>query len=811
MIYHHLIIILRNLWRSKVYSSISIGGLAVGMACFLLVLFYVRFEQSYDDFHRNGDRIYRVVRESTTDTYTERRSNTGPPVAPILLNNFPGIRQVVRFTTFFEGTVGAGEKSFSEHGFIFADNAVFDVFTFPLLRGDPTTALRDPSTVVLTPEMARKYFGDADPIGRVLTLQAGFMKDQAEFTVTGIVQDPPANSHIKFDFLASYASLRSIVGSDFLEHRWECPTWVYVELRPGQSSADLENQFPAVFDKYVDKANFKSVRFTLQPLRDVYYHSIGMGGIFGDFGIQFISVTLLAVAGLVLLIASFNFMNLMTARAPTRSREIGLRKVMGADRLLLAGQFLGESLVSSFLAVVLAVLMVELLLPAFTSLIRDAFPTFGILPPRTIIFGLFSNIPFVLGTGLVVGMLSGIYPAVYLSALQPAEAIRQTGSMGSSALFRKLLVIAQFAAAAVLITSAIIVYSQINYMQHKDLGFEKDFVLTIPINDASVREHVDALKVELLQHSEILGVTAASQVPGVGSQNGILLASGTRRDVDLGIIYVDQDYVRTLGLHMADGRDFSPAISADKDNAILMNETAARLLGWEGAHGQEAQLYFKENGRVVPMYRTKLVGIVRDFNFRDLTTPIQPVILKIAPVRWTTLFVRINPAERTKAMADIEKSWSGFHFRQALQWSYLSDEIAKSFSIIDVLDTLVETGSVLAFVIACLGLFGLALFIMERKTKEIGIRKTLGASVRQLEFMLSRSFVLWVLLGNVIAIPISYSIMNEFLQIFVYRIDVGPGVYLLTGGVTCVLALGTVMVQAIKTSRVNPVDTLRHE
>ena len=811
MITHFLRIIVRNFVRAKIYTLINIGGLAVGMACFLLVLFYVRFEQSYDDFHRNGDRIYRVLRESTTDTYTEKRSNTGPPVAPILLNNFPGIRQVVRFTTFFEGTVGAGEKSFSEHGFIFADNAVFDVFTFPLLRGDPKNALQDPLTVVLTPEMARKYFGDADPIGRVLTLQSGFMKDRAEFTVTGIVQDPPANSHIKFDFLASYASLRSIVGSDFLEHRWECPTWVYVELRPGQSPADLERQFPAVFDKYVDKENFRSVRFTLQPLSDVYYHSIGMGGIFGDFGIQFISVTLLVVAGLVLLIASFNFMNLMTARAPTRSKEIGLRKVMGADRLLLAGQFLGESLVSSFLAVLLAMLMVELLLPAFTSLIRDAFPTFGILPPRTIAFGFFSNIPFVLGTGLVVGILSGIYPALYLSALQPGEAMRQTGSTGSSALFRKILVIAQFAAAAVLITSATMVYSQISYMQHKDLGFEKDFVLTIPINNASVGEHYEALKAELLQHSEILGVTAASQVPGVGSQNGILLASGNRRDVDIGIIYVDQDYVRTLGLRMADGRDFSPGISADKDDAMLMNETAARLLGWDGVHGQAAQLYFKENGRVVPMYQTKLVGIVRDFNFRDLTTPIQPVILKIAPVRYTTLFVRINPAERKKATADIAESWSGFHFRQALQWSYLSDEIAKSFSIIDVLDTLVGSGSILAFVIACLGLFGLALFVMERKTREIGIRKTLGATGQELVFMLSRSFLVWVIVGNIIAAPISYFLVGQFLQLFVYRIEIGPSYFLITAAVSCFLALGTVATLALKAANANPVEALRNE
>jgi len=603
-----------------------------------------------------------------------------------------------------------------------------------------------------------------------------------------------------------------MVGNQFVDHNWESPTWVYVQLQAGYSAQELEKQFSAFVEKYVDKQQFASVKFSLQPLKDIYFHSLGMGGLFGDFGIPFISFVLLIIAGLILLIACINFMNLATARSATRAREIGVRKVLGANRFRLMQQFLGESLLYSFLALILAIVLVELVLPTFKTLVRNAFPTFGIFAKRQIDIHYAQNISSIVLTALVVGIISGLYPAFYLSALQAAQVIKGEARSGrSSAWFRKFLVVSQFAASTILIISSLLIFRQIQFMKHKDLGFNKDYVLTIPIYDRSLRDRYELFKNQLLQNPDILGVTASSQVPGVGSQNAILLKSQTHEDVELGIIRVDPDYVKTLGIKLASGRDFSKVIASDAEHAILMNETAIEKLGWQEANGQEIELYFKNQGKVVPVCQVSLVGVVKDFNFREVSMPVQPLILKIDPLWYSHIFVRINGKDISATIDDIKKSWQDFHFNQSFEFSFLADEINKVYAMYDTLTAIVSYGAFLAIFIAGVGLFGLAFFLVERKTKEIGIRKAFGASVAQIVMMLSKSFLKWVLVANLIAWSLAYYLMNKFLQNFHYRINIGVGVFVVTALMTLFFALITVSYQALKAALANPVEALRYE
>lgn len=587
---------------------------------------------------------------------------------------------------------------------------------------------------------------------------------------------------------------------------------MYVQLQAGYSAQELEKQFSAFVEKYVDKQQFASVKFSLQPLKDIYFHSLGMGGLFGDFGIPFISFVLLIIAGLILLIACINFMNLATARSATRAREIGVRKVLGANRFRLMQQFLGESLLYSFLALILAIVLVELVLPTFKTLVRNAFPTFGIFAKRQIDIHYAQNISSIVLTALVVGIISGLYPAFYLSALQAAQVIKGEARSGrSSAWFRKFLVVSQFAASTILIISSLLIFRQIQFMKHKDLGFNKDYVLTIPIYDRSLRDRYELFKNQLLQNPDILGVTASSQVPGVGSQNAILLKSQTHEDVELGIIRVDPDYVKTLGIKLASGRDFSKVIASDAEHAILMNETAIEKLGWQEANGQEIELYFKNQGKVVPVCQVSLVGVVKDFNFREVSMPVQPLILKIDPLWYSHIFVRINGKDISATIDDIKKSWQDFHFNQSFEFSFLADEINKVYAMYDTLTAIVSYGAFLAIFIAGVGLFGLAFFLVERKTKEIGIRKAFGASVAQIVMMLSKSFLKWVLVANLIAWSLAYYLMNKFLQNFHYRINIGVGVFVVTALMTLFFALITVSYQALKAALANPVEALRYE
>lgn len=800
MFKNYIKIAFRNLRKYKVYSLINILGLAVGMACFLLIVFYIQFEQSYDEFHQNVERVYKVVRLNTRGDQVERRVNTGAPLAPLMMENLSGLEAAVRLTCFRGELIGHGEDQFIERSFFFADESVFEVFTFPLVQGDQSTALKEPFSVVLTKEMAVKYFGDENPIGKTLSYK---LRDKTfDFQVTGILAEIPRNSHLNFDFLASYRSLQPIVGEWFLTKHWDSPTHTYVLLEKGYEEESLERLLPEFSEKHVDKWSFTSVSHELLPLKDVYFHSPGPA--IGRWGNSQFLFVLTLVSVFIIVIACINFMNLATARSGIRAKEIGMRKVIGAQRPQLIRQFIGESLVFSFLAVFLSVLLVRLFLPTFSHLIGE---------------GLGINIlknPEYMGTifltALAVGIVAGSYPAFFLSSFRPSTVLKGEIRSGGSVIWvRKALVVGQFVLSIALITCSLFVVQQINFIKNMDVGFNKNHVVTIPVQEGSVLERSELLKNRWLQNSSILSVTASSMEPGVTSQNGINAKARGIEDLEMGIIYVDHDFVKTLEIEIAEGRDFSTDVSTDATEAILMNKTALERFGWDRGVGEPMELYWKMEGKIVPGYQGRVVGVLQNFYFRDLTTPMQPILVKIDPRRFQYFLVRIRGETMKQAIDHLRKTWKEFQFEYPFEFSFLEEDMNHVYRNFENFALMTRYGTLWAILISCLGLFGLASFTVERRTKEIGIRKVLGASVTSLIGLVNKEFLRLVALATIIAWLLAYYGMLRFLQYFAYRTKIQIWVFLLAGILALLVSLLTVSFQAIKTALTNPAEALRHE
>ncbi|MGB6340658.1 MAG: ABC transporter permease [Candidatus Aminicenantaceae bacterium] len=800
MLKNYLTIALRNFKKYKGYSFINIMGLALGMASFLLIIFFIQFENSYDNFHENKKNIYQVIRINESGDVAERKGITGAPLAPLLLENFAAITHTVRFTNFQSELVNFGEKRFVEKRFFYADESVFDVFTFPLLQGNPRTALQEPFSVVVSVETAHKYFGNENPIGRTLKYNLGGRK--LEFQVTGVLAPIPLNSHIRFDFLASYKSLQSIVGEYFMTKHWDSPTWTYIQLPDGYNPEDINQLLPAFTKKHVDKWSFSSISHELLPMTDIYFHAPGPP--VGERGNPQFLFVLSMISVFILLIACINFMNLATARSGSRAKEIGMRKVIGAQRSQLVRQFVGESVCLSFLALLIAIILIELFLPAFNQFVGKALS-----------INYLQNIDYIvamIATAIIVGILSGSYPAFFLSSFKPVAIFKETlKTRGLSVFVRKTLVVGQFVISIALIASVVLLIRQIQFMRTMELGFNKNHVITIPIRDRSVKLRYELLKNKWLQNPNILGVTASSMEPGVTSQNGINIKTRGIDDMNAGIIYVDHDYVRTLEIKLARGRDFSKNISTDAEGSLLMNQAMVDRLGLKDGVGEQAELFFKEGGKINPMYQTVVVGIVNNFNYRDLTTPMQPILIKIDPERYNYIFARINSSTIKESIDFLETVWKEYQFDQPFEFSFLVDDMNRIYRRVENFAAVARYGTFFAIFIACLGLFGLASFTVENRTKEIGIRKVLGATVPGLVRLISKEFLSLVLLANIIAWPVAYYAIKVWLQNFAYRTSIEFWTFLVAAGLAFLIALLTVSYQAIKSALANPIESLRYE
>lgn len=806
MLNHYLKIAFRNLFRYKFYSCINIGGLAIGIACCLIIFLYVRSSLRYDTHHPHADRIYRIVSQATHENRQSWYSVTPPALTPALNKDFPEVENAFRLFLAPNTLVENGQRKFYEEKFFLADSSILQVLNLPLRYGNPQTALQDPSSVIISEAVAQKYFGPENPVGKVLTVNKNTIK------VTGVLAESGKPTHLKLDFLAVLD--KQAFGERINSWVWQ-QFYTYILLREGSNAGQFEAKLGDYVQKTVAPITQKSgVVYTLylQPLKDIYLRSSHLEFDQPERGNINYVYAFSVIAVFILVIACFNFMNLATARSLKRAREVGVRKVIGAYRSQLIRQFLGESMLLTLIAFALAIPIVALALPYFNQLSDESLSLQYPMDLR-LVFGLFlASIP--------VGILAGLYPVFFLSSFRPIVVLKSAAASAGYSLsaLRKGLVIVQFVISVVLIAATAIVYRQLNYLQQKNLGFNKDqtLVMSVPIAVGLPGEKAkigyEPLKTELLRNPAVLAVAASYGDPGgLVAGDGIRIP-GEKTRTSINMFTVDYDYIPALKMELVAGRAFSREFPTDEQQAFILNETAVKDLGFgtpDKALGKEIAWdewltpEKKKNGKVI--------GIVKDFHYKSLHQKIEPFLMHVYPGTFNRLTVRIRPENTAATLADIQNKWHAFMPEYPLQYRFLDETFAKMIEKERKMSQVVTIFSGLAIFIACLGLLGLVAFTAQQRTKEIGIRKVMGASVPQIMVLLSRDFTRLVLIAIVLAVPIAWYGMHRWLQDFAYRIDISWGVFAGAGIAALLIALVTVSFQAIKAAVANPVKALRNE
>ena len=779
MLRNYLIVAYRNLMRHKVYSVINVAGLSIGIAFCILTFLYVRHEWTYDTFHEYADRIYRVY-----NVIGSGPSGMSPdPLGPALAEAFPDIRtvRIGRGAT----SVTHGDRSF-RGSFYFVDPDILEVFTFPLLKGDPTTVLDDLNSAVITETAAQKYFGNEDPLGKVLSLKLwGPPRVFRDFVVTGIAKAVPKNSSIRFDLLAPFAA------------KGEPQNWshfnisTYVLLTEHGRPGDLEERFPGLIKTWLGEDADRKVG--LQPLLEVHLNRGGRGP--KPVSDPVYSYILIGISLIVLVIACVNFMTLAVGRSFSRDREVAMRRVAGASRTQLTQQFLGESMLLSVIAMVAGVGLAELLLPAFNGLTGKDLA----LSDQADGAGL----AFLFGLAAAVGMAAGGYPAFVLSGFQPVAVLDGRHRLGGTNLFGRALVVFQLAMSVFMVVSALLMVRQLEYLKKKPLGFKSEHVLRIPIWDLWQRDsgHVDVFRNELMRHYTVLGITTTTHALSNRTRYlGNLEYQGEKLDVEL--VDVGYDFLKTMGLSLLEGADFFPR-SSDSRASIIVNEALVRRLGWEKpVVGRMLRVEERD---------VTVIGVVQDFHVRSLHHRIGPAVLRLDKMGWGMLFVRIRPENIPGTLAFLEEKWREVAPGLEYQLFFLDDEVKGQYRAEERWNRVLWFSALFAVFIACLGAFGLTALAVSRRTREIGIRKVLGAHGTEIVSLLSGDFVKLVVIASLIAWPVAYYASDRWLQDFVYRIEPGIGTFVLGGILMLVVVLLTVGVQAIRAAWANPADALRTE
>jgi len=784
-------IALRQIKRQKVYSFINISGLAIGMTCCVLILLWVQDELSYDKFHENADHIYRVIkiwRKGETAHY----ATTPAPLAQALKEEFPEIYNSARFDPAGQMIVAYDKTTFYEINGAYADPSFFELFSFPFVKGDPKTALSNPSSIVITENMADKYFGVEDAIGKTLRIN-----NQYDFLVTGIMKNIPRQSHMQFvNFFIPFTHIKEIQGRGQETHvNWHNTAfYTYVLLQKNIPYQDVSKKISEYLKKHIPESTSS---LYLQPLKKIHLYSsnlrlnIATGNITNIFIFS-------AMAFFILVIACINFMNLATARSGRRSKEIGMRKVIGASRGNLVRQFFSESIVLSLLAIIAAIAIVSMLLPIFNTLSGKDISS-GALLHINIILGL-------IGIAFITGILSGSYPALFLSSFQPVKVLKDSFRTGlKGALFRKVLVIFQFSLMIILVIGMIVIYNQLEYIQNSKLGFDKEHLIYLPMNN-DVRMKYESFKNDLLENSDILNVSASSSLPFWGTDIATEDVNWEGKipgeDFLMRGVGVDYDFLETFKIEMAEGRDFSQEFSTDRTNYIL-NSKAVEAMQLQSPLGKQLTLMGNTGS---------IIGIVKDYHFKPLNLSLEPLVLRLYDPQWLRfIYVRIRPEKISEVLTYTENQWKQFFPGVPFQFVFVDQALANIYVAVGRIGSLFRYFTILAIVIACLGLFGLSAYVAEQRTKEIGIRKVLGATVPNVALLLSRQFIKWVLIANLAAWPVAYFVMKGWLNNFAYRTRLGLDIFILSGLMAFVIALLTVSFQSIRAALTNPVDNLRYE
>jgi putative ABC transport system permease protein len=798
---------LRNLFKNKFYTFINIIGLAAGLATCLLIFLYVLDELSYDKYNKKAERIFRVNNEIKFGGNYADLAVAPALMGPTMVKEFPAVQQYTRLRWYGGFLVRKGNQNLREGRVGYGDSTLFDVFTLPMLDGDPKTALKEPHSLVITETIAKKYFDRINVVGETMLIN-----DTGNYKITGVIKDIPPQSHFYFDFFVPF-----IENDDSRSPNWLSENYnTYVVLRQASDAKKLEPELNKMMDRYAgpeikDVINlslddFKKsggyIRASFTPLIAVHLHSNKIGELWGNGNMQFVYI-FSAVAVFILLIACVNFMNLSTARSSNRAKEVGVRKVLGSLRKNLIQQFLTESILISFIALLLSILIAWLLLPYFNQLAGKSIHVNALFQP--------SMLASLVALMLAVGLLAGSYPAFFLSAFQPIVVLKGKLAAGfKRSWLRNALVVFQFFISILLIIGTIVIYTQLNYIRSKDIGFNRKQVLVINSTDA-LRDHAATFKNELLQISGVENASLSGYLPvNYNRSNDALFttpALDQKTAMSSQVWGIDESYVPTLGMKIFQGRNFSLQFPTDS-TAMIINEAAAKFLNTKEV--LDKKLYRIQDIQTKKVDEFHVIGVVKDFNFsslRQVVTPLAFVLRK----ETGNISVRISTAKIPSIIAQIETKWKALSPSLPLDYSFMDDQFNNLYTTEQQTGRIFITFAVLAILIACLGLFGLVTYAAEQRTKEIGIRKVLGADVSNIVSMISKDFLKLVLVASVIAFPIAWWAMHKWLQDFAYRVSISWWVFAFAAAMAIIIALLTISFQAIKAAVANPVKSLRTE
>lgn len=798
---------LRNLIKTKAYSIINIFGLGLGIASCFLIFMFVQDELSYDMYHEKGERIYRVIHGSRSGDNTEEGAKANPfwvwgnaPIGPHLSNEFPEIDKVVQFSGRSDILLSNDDKVYQEDGVFFMDSTVFDVFSWKLLKGNPKTALVAPYSMVLTESTAIKYFGDQDPIGKSLKgSESAGRSDAGDYTVTGVMEDVPVNSHFRFNALLSMSTFKKS-RSDVFDSWGYVDFYTYFLVNEQFSKIAFENKIPDFISRTQGDPNLKYT-IAIEPLKDVYMRTAAQRQP-GETG-SLSNIYMFSIIGLfILLIAMINFMNLSTARSLERAKEVGIRKTVGALRSSLIFQFLGESIIIVFFSMIVSLLIILLALPSMVAFTGKQFEIQNLIA--------WQSLPVFFAVLLVISLVAGAYPALALSGFMPSAVLKGTAKLSMGGVnVRKGLVIFQFSLSIALIAGTIIVYSQMNKLLDKELGFDKEHMMVLDYNyDNSVNAKSEVLKIAMEANPAILSAAFSRSVPGsyfpyAGTE--IQTSDGEMKMFIQPIFQVGMDFIPHFGLEIVAGRSYSRDYPSDSSKALVINESVAKQYGYTNPDDIIGKK-FNQWGR-----SGEVIGVVKDFNYISLHRTIEPLTLPLSPYASRYLSLKVKAENISETIKEVGQLWSQLAPNRPFLYSFLNDDFNRQYHADFIFRKLFTTFSCLAIFIACLGLLGLATYTAEQRTKEMGIRKVLGADIINIVTLLSKDFMKLVFVSILLATPISWYVMNQWLHGFAFRIDIQPWIFILAGLIALSIALITISYQAFKSAVMNPVNALRSE
>jgi putative ABC transport system permease protein len=819
MLQNYLKVAIRNLLKNKTFAIINALGLAIGMACCFLILLFLQHEFSYDSFHENSDRIYRI-------NYGADFAGDGlviaacpPPIAPLMQDNFSGVEQVARMygrqvSVSTKDPNGNALNKYEINNQFFADSTVLDVFTFDFIQGNPNTALDAPSSIILTDEMAIQFFGTEDALGKVI-----YLEDTYPFTVTGVVRKFPENSHIQFNMIAPYVDMfntapeqsRTAMRNNLSSNWVISHSYTYVLLEEGAQSEDVNKGFPALLEKFGNPNVRDGQNFTLVPITDIHLNSTAGSEPTPTANLTFLYI-FLAIGLITLLIAAINFVNFSTAGSLGRAKEVGVRKVLGARKSTIAGQFLGESMILSFIGFLISLILIRLALPYMNDL-TDRVLSFDILNNWTLaalFFGIF----------ILAGLLAGSYPAFFVTRFKPVSILRGKGfsSIPKGVYIRKALITIQFIATIALIGGALGIYKQIQYLQSQPMGFQSDYMLNVPLFspqlnsifggvDGDLRQKMNSFEEELLKNPKVESTTLSSTVPGQGAPRRNVQGEHITAEDNMFITCnsVDYDFLETYELELVAGRSFDKEMGTDHQNAFILNERAVADMRWESPDDAIGKRLLREGKEGT------VIGVVKDFHQTSLHQPIIPLVMDVQASIFTNFSIKISSENIPASLKFIEETWDDFFPQKVFEYTFLDESIANLYQAETRLGQIIGYFAFLAILISCFGLYGLVAFAAAQKTKEIGIRKVLGASIPSILTMLSKEFVFLILIAGCIALPLAYYGLSQWLTNYPYNIGIGAWLFFVPIIGVLVIALLTISYQTIRAAIANPVKALKHE